>query len=468
MANVSVNDYKLMRARDGRMLGGVAAGLARACGLDVTLVRLCIGAMVLSGFGVPVYILMWIILPEESPKRGRLIEPAPEHTARIIRIALVALAALSLFNKVGGFWGFANPHPNHFGFDGGLGFILLGIGIAILFTRHRPDRNLWDASPPNARPAAPSAAPAGDEDPPPTFTGPFSEAMGSVHEAVSDAFREFHTTVTESRPRRRGEPPTPTYTTTYDHDDTEDRFDEFGNYNPYAGEEEPATRPLATATVSGDVRPSGGAALGWARVIGWLCLIWWTLSAVALVGLWLVGAVSVRSPLVLGAAGWLVFVAVLNTLLHAKFARAIIPSLALLVIPVGIAVASVTINGAVGYQEVRPTAVHGSVTERVAAGYMKLDLTKTKFDSSSSTVNARVGAGYLEVTVPNNAAVVVHATTKSGGGFDVFGRPSNGFSPDYTGTFKGCDTGPKLTLNLKAGAGFVQVQRANGHTGPTC
>ncbi|HVV37766.1 MAG TPA: PspC domain-containing protein [Acidimicrobiales bacterium] len=468
MANVSVNDYKLMRARDGRMLGGVAAGLARASGLDVTLVRLCVGAMVLSGFGVAAYILMWVILPEESPKRGRLIEPAPEPTARIIRIALVVLAVLSLFNKVGGFWGFANPHPHPFGFDGGLGFILLGIGIAVLFTRHRPDRNLWDARPPNPRPATPSATPAGDDDLPPTFTGPFSEAMGSVHGAVSDAFREFRTTVTESRPRRSGEPPAPTYTTTYDHDDTEDRFDEFGNYNPYAGEEEAATRPVATATVSGDVRHSGGAALGWARVLGWLLLIWWSIGAVAVVALWLVGAVSVRAPVVLGVAAWIVFIGVLNTLLHARFARAIIPALALLAIPVGIAVASLTINGAIGYQEVRPTAVHGSVTERVAAGYMKLDLTKTSFESSSSTVNARVGAGYLQVTVPNNAAVVVHATTKSGGGFDVFGHPSNGFSPDYAGSFNGCDSGSKLILNLKAGAGFVQVQRANGHTARTC
>src|SRR5207244_5708076 len=108
MADVRINEYRLMRSRHGRMLGGVAAGLAQASGMDVTLVRLCIGAMVIAGFGVPVYILMWIILPEESAKRGRVIQPAPESTARGIRIALVVLAALSLLKKVGGFLAFAH------------------------------------------------------------------------------------------------------------------------------------------------------------------------------------------------------------------------------------------------------------------------------------------------------------------------------------------------------------------------
>ena len=93
--------YKLMRARKGRMLAGVAAGLAKASGLDVTVVRICIGASMLGGLGVIGYVLLWIVLPDESPVRGRVIEPAPENTARVIRISLVVAALLGVLNRVG-------------------------------------------------------------------------------------------------------------------------------------------------------------------------------------------------------------------------------------------------------------------------------------------------------------------------------------------------------------------------------
>src|SRR5687768_11272530 len=120
--------YKLMRARKGRMLGGVAAGLAKSSGLDVAVVRICIGATVLTfGLGVPAYILMWVVLPEESPKRGRVIEPAPEHVARAIRVSIVVVAALSVLNQFNGFSPFSNPSADGFGWGGLVGLILVGI-----------------------------------------------------------------------------------------------------------------------------------------------------------------------------------------------------------------------------------------------------------------------------------------------------------------------------------------------------
>jgi phage shock protein PspC (stress-responsive transcriptional regulator) len=456
MADIRLNDYRLLRARDGRMLAGVAAGLAGASGMDVTLVRLCIGAMMISGFGVPAYILMWIILPEESMKRGLEIEPAPEQTGRIIRIALVGLAVLSVFNKVGGF-SITNPHARGFGLDGVFGLLLVGAGIAILLTRHRPDRALWDAPSPPSRPMS-ASAPVGDDvryeddDEPRTFTGPFSEVVETVHGALSDAFSEVRTTISESRPRS---------STTAAADD---EYDDYGDLD----DDEPPSRPFPVVTVTGRTNNSGGGALVAARIVGWLVLIWWTLASLAIAAAWALGGATLRSPLLLAVSSGLVFIGVLNTLLHAKFARAIVPALALLLIPIGIAATTVRVNGDMGDYVFNPTDASKPMNYRLAAGRMRIDLVNTKFDGPA-TVNARLTVGQLIVTVPDDARVTINSKTDSFGGYEIFGqRDQNGSSPDIHRTYEGCPDGPKLTLNLRTGIGEIDVLRANGHSTPTC
>ncbi len=62
------NERKLTRSRSDRMLAGVCGGLARFFGLDASLVRIAYAILtIFTAFaGVPVYILMWIIIPEEK------------------------------------------------------------------------------------------------------------------------------------------------------------------------------------------------------------------------------------------------------------------------------------------------------------------------------------------------------------------------------------------------------------------
>ncbi len=63
------NGYrKLRRSRTDRMLAGVCAGLANFLGLDATLVRVVyVLATVFTAFaGVLVYIILWVIVPEEN------------------------------------------------------------------------------------------------------------------------------------------------------------------------------------------------------------------------------------------------------------------------------------------------------------------------------------------------------------------------------------------------------------------
>jgi phage shock protein PspC (stress-responsive transcriptional regulator) len=60
-------DTRLYRSRDDRMLGGVAGGLADYLGVDPSLVR--IGWVLLflaGGIGLLLYIVMWIVVPEED------------------------------------------------------------------------------------------------------------------------------------------------------------------------------------------------------------------------------------------------------------------------------------------------------------------------------------------------------------------------------------------------------------------
>jgi phage shock protein PspC (stress-responsive transcriptional regulator) len=61
----------LSRPLDDRMLAGVAAGVARYLGVDVTLVRIALAVLaVVGGAGVPIYVAGWLLIPEEGRDRS--------------------------------------------------------------------------------------------------------------------------------------------------------------------------------------------------------------------------------------------------------------------------------------------------------------------------------------------------------------------------------------------------------------
>jgi phage shock protein C len=59
---------RLTKARDGKMIAGVCAGLARYSKIDETWIRLwAIAATVFSGgIGIPVYVVLAFVLPAEA------------------------------------------------------------------------------------------------------------------------------------------------------------------------------------------------------------------------------------------------------------------------------------------------------------------------------------------------------------------------------------------------------------------
>lgn len=65
----------LRRLTSDRLLGGVAAGLAQHFDLDVAVVRLAFVLLsILGGFGVPLYVAAWLLIPEEGSNQSVLSE----------------------------------------------------------------------------------------------------------------------------------------------------------------------------------------------------------------------------------------------------------------------------------------------------------------------------------------------------------------------------------------------------------
>jgi phage shock protein PspC (stress-responsive transcriptional regulator) len=72
--NGSSGGKRLLRIRQGRIVAGVCAGLGAYFGVDVNLVRLAFGVLtVFYGFGILLYLIAWLILPEEG-EDGSIVE----------------------------------------------------------------------------------------------------------------------------------------------------------------------------------------------------------------------------------------------------------------------------------------------------------------------------------------------------------------------------------------------------------
>lgn len=57
----------LRRDSSGKMLAGVASGLARYLDVDVTLVRIVFAVLaIVGGVGVPLYLACWLLIPEDG------------------------------------------------------------------------------------------------------------------------------------------------------------------------------------------------------------------------------------------------------------------------------------------------------------------------------------------------------------------------------------------------------------------
>jgi len=70
-ADAPTRPEPLYRPFQDRMLAGVAAGIARYLGVDVTVVRIVLAVLaVVGGLGVPLYLAGWLLIPEEGSEQS--------------------------------------------------------------------------------------------------------------------------------------------------------------------------------------------------------------------------------------------------------------------------------------------------------------------------------------------------------------------------------------------------------------
>ena len=119
---------RLERSRSDRVVGGVAGGLAQHLGLDPGMVRVAFsGLAFLAGFGIVVYLLLWILAPLElaaEPMRPRS-RPRRPHVVAVLGAGLLVGGVIVLLWSIG-LW---------FGTDLAWPLVLAAIGFAILWAR---------------------------------------------------------------------------------------------------------------------------------------------------------------------------------------------------------------------------------------------------------------------------------------------------------------------------------------------
>ncbi len=60
-----MSSSKLVRPKEGRVIAGVAAGLADRFGMSRTAMRVLFVVLTIFGFPLVVYPILWIVIPEE-------------------------------------------------------------------------------------------------------------------------------------------------------------------------------------------------------------------------------------------------------------------------------------------------------------------------------------------------------------------------------------------------------------------
>jgi phage shock protein PspC (stress-responsive transcriptional regulator) len=76
---MSTDVKRLYRSRSDRMLAGVCAGIGEYLNIDPTVVRLLfVATALLGGPGFIVYLVMWIIVPEEPLAKDTVVTGSAE------------------------------------------------------------------------------------------------------------------------------------------------------------------------------------------------------------------------------------------------------------------------------------------------------------------------------------------------------------------------------------------------------
>lgn len=404
--------WDLRRARSGRVLVGVCAGLGRHTGVDPLVYRVTFALLTVSGgIGVLLYLMGWLLLPAEYAAAApveRLLRRRVDPRA-FFPLSLVILA-LSLF-PAGALDRFVL-----------LSVLLVGVltarakGIDVVAAvRALPARFHTEERPPRQPPYPPTTpAPGTPGGPPPWWSGPAGHPP--TPPAGTRPYPPF--APPSGTPDPAGTPATATYPTTYPtaayapQVGRTARGQPYGPAPPHAAPgsgppphgatARPAPRrrrrpaPLtvvalaAAATVAGALALLGGVGVISAPVPLILAAVLITLGLGLTVGTWYGGGPT------LVLAGLMVTFALVAT-------------------TVTVDVGDNAFTGAVGDVTWRPTsAAQAARPYRLSAGDGRLILSDLPSDRDAYDVDARVAFGELRVEIPRDATVDLDTHIGSG------------------------------------------------------
>lgn len=121
-----------------------------------------------------------------------------------------------------------------------------------------------------------------------------------------------------------------------------------------------------------------------------------------------------------------------------------------------VAVIDVDLSGGVGERSFAPLTTAELRDYELGAGELDLDLSGLELPAGITAVDARLGAGELLVTVPEEVRVRAHATAGAGD-LKLFGRGTDGFDVEDTVLEPGSGRGRLRTLELELDVDFGEI-----------
>jgi phage shock protein PspC (stress-responsive transcriptional regulator) len=442
----------LRRPREGRLIAGVAAGVAEHVGMDVAIVRILfvVATIFTSGAGVAAYALAWVLIPEESPNdppRG----PAParrEIGGRDpmfwVGVGSLVLGVVWLLDRGANF----SPFGPWLRPDRGLlvPLVLIAFGIA-----------LWRASDNERRRGSPSAPPQVAAPPVWQQTVPTSSSLRPPQETLvideptrGDPELDRDTAIISRTPGPDAEAP--------------------GHAGPSPSEGAPlpppgfspppgpptaqsgswSPPPVPTKESSVLLRSTLGLALVTAGVL-WLLRIADVLTlgpgrilaaALLVVGVGLlVGSVAGRGRGLIGVGLVLLPIVLIAQMIH----------------PFSFEPGDFR-QGAGDYTVTPTTVAELERSYQVGAGELTLDLSDLEL-TGTEEVSVQVGFGQATVIVPSDVSVEITGQI-AGGELTAFGRTSSGLAVERTIVDEVEDAAGRLELEVQVGFGEVNVRRA--------
>jgi phage shock protein PspC (stress-responsive transcriptional regulator) len=449
----------LRRPREGRLIAGVAAGVAEHVGMDVVIVRILfvVATIFTSGFGVAAYALAWILIPEVSPTEPQRSAPAARRDIGgrdplfWVGIGSLVLGVVWLLDRGANF----SPFGPWLRPDRGLlvPLVLIAFGVALWRAsdaegRRRPTPPPPAAAPPTWRPASAAAAP----------PRPAQETLVNDDPTRGDPEADRDTTIL-SRPG--GPPGTPPGAA--DAADSEHAALPPPSFSPppgpptaeRGGDWSPPPVPsresavlvrstLGLALVTGGIlwllRVADVITLGPGRILAATLLV---------VGLGLlVGSVAGRGRGLIGVGLVLLPIVLIAQMLY----------------PLSFEAAD--FRQGVGEYRVTPTTIEElESTYQVGAGTLRLDLSELELTGTRS-LGVQVGFGQAEIIVPADVTVEVSGQV-AGGELTAFGRRSSGLAVDRTIVDEVDDEVGRLELEVQVGFGEVTIRRAPASSATT-